>query len=199
MALPHGGWVASNIYYMGFASVVNFGGLRIGGWSGIFKQQDYMKSELKYSINNKPFSLGHHEAPPFERGQQISAYHVRAIEKFRLELLENKDLNCLDVFMTHDWPVGITKFGNEAQLLRYKKYFANDIKNNCLGNPHSRQLLPKIRPRHWFAGHLHCKFEANVVHEENGGTTEFLALHKCVHEEKWRNQMFHDVSCCAPL
>jgi lariat debranching enzyme len=45
MELPHGGWVAKNIYYMGFASVINFGGLRIGGWSGIFKQNDYSKSK----------------------------------------------------------------------------------------------------------------------------------------------------------
>lgn len=45
MELPHGGWVAKNIYYMGFASVVNFGGLRIGGWSGIFKQSDYLTSK----------------------------------------------------------------------------------------------------------------------------------------------------------
>lgn len=61
--LPYGGWVAPNIYYMGmlngnflrclfkkyilgFASVVNFGGLRIAGISGIFKGHDYLKGKF---------------------------------------------------------------------------------------------------------------------------------------------------------
>lgn len=48
MELPHGGWVAKNIYYMGFASVVNFGGIRIGGWSGIFKRHDYQMSKYLF-------------------------------------------------------------------------------------------------------------------------------------------------------
>ena len=32
--------------------------------------------------------------------------------------------NKLDVFLSHDWPQGIHKFGNKAELLRKKKYFA---------------------------------------------------------------------------
>jgi lariat debranching enzyme len=99
--------------------------------------------------------------------------------------------------MTHDWPVGITKFGNEEQLLRFKPYFKNDIAQNQLGNPHSRELVDEIRPRHWFAGHLHCKFEATVQHEVNEnceaeGQTDFLALHKCNRTKP--NKMFFDVS-----
>jgi hypothetical protein len=39
--LYYGGWVAPNIYYMGHAGVVNFGGLRIGGISGIYNSKHY--------------------------------------------------------------------------------------------------------------------------------------------------------------
>lgn len=37
----YGGWVAPNIYFLGMSGVVNFGGLRIGGLSGIWKKFDY--------------------------------------------------------------------------------------------------------------------------------------------------------------
>jgi hypothetical protein len=39
--LYYGGWVAPNIYYLGHAGVVNFGGARVGGLSGIFNQRHY--------------------------------------------------------------------------------------------------------------------------------------------------------------
>jgi predicted phosphodiesterase len=39
--LHYGGWMAPNIYYMGTAGVVRFGGIRIGGMSGIYSKYDY--------------------------------------------------------------------------------------------------------------------------------------------------------------
>jgi hypothetical protein len=36
--LYHGGWAAPNIHFLGAAGCVKFGGLRIAGLSGIYKQ-----------------------------------------------------------------------------------------------------------------------------------------------------------------
>jgi lariat debranching enzyme len=99
--------------------------------------------------------------------------------------------------MTHDWPVGITKYGDEKRLILFKPYFAEDIKNDRLGNPHSMMLVTTVRPQYWFSGHLHCRFQATVEHEiseycQAESQTNFLALHKC--NPKNMNQVFLDVS-----
>lgn len=73
--------VAPNIYYLGFAGVVNFGGVRIGGISGIYKSGDYHR--------------GHFEKPPFSDRDIRSFYHVREYEVFQLSQLTKP----LDVFL----------------------------------------------------------------------------------------------------
>ncbi|CAJ0577385.1 unnamed protein product, partial [Mesorhabditis spiculigera] len=190
LELPNGGWVAPNVYYMGFASVVKFAGLRIAGLSGIYKAQDYQK--------------GHYERPPFARGSEISAYHVRALEVFRLRQLRARDgeaaKNCIDCVVTHDWPAGITDYGNVQQLLRFKPYFEEDIKYNRLGNAATLQLLQELRPKHWFAAHLHCKFPALIPHELDGvEPTKFLALDKPIPRRHFLQILDIEVDADAPL
>ncbi|VDL64195.1 unnamed protein product [Nippostrongylus brasiliensis] len=172
--LPNGGWVAPKIYYMGFANVIRFAGLRIGGLSGIF--------------NGKEFNRGHYERPPYTiQSDVISSYHVRNIDVWRMKQLRPADddytSNPIDIMITHDWPAGIVEYGNKDQLLRVKPFFHDDIQSGKLGNPSTMQLLYDIRPRYWLAAHLHVGFAALVPHVSKDGAarsapTRFLALDK---------------------
>ena len=74
--LAYGGWIAPNIYYMGYANVVKVNGVRIGGLSGIFH---------KKSINK-----GHFEYLPYNSNTIRSAYHTRYLEVFRMMQLEEQ-------------------------------------------------------------------------------------------------------------
>ncbi|XP_034107905.1 lariat debranching enzyme [Drosophila albomicans] len=149
--LPYGGWVAPNIYYLGYAGVVNVNGIRIAGISGIYKGHDFLR--------------GHHEFPPYTEKTCRSVYHVRQLEVFRLQQLSGK----VDIFMSHDWPRGIHEYGNKAQLLRFKPHFAEDIEKGQLGSRPLEELLKTLQPTYWFAAHLHCKFAALVQHTRTAG------------------------------
>ncbi|PNF18202.1 Lariat debranching enzyme [Cryptotermes secundus] len=170
--LPYGGWVAPRIYYMGYASIVNIAGVRVGGLSGIYKGHDYLK--------------GHFEKPPYTEDTKRSVYHVRNVETFRLKQVQQP----VDIFLSHDWPRGIYNFGNVNQLLRFKPFFTDEVKCNSLGSRPCEELLYHLKPTYWFAAHLHVKFAALVPHssnneEDNQQMTKFLALDKCLPRRKF--------------
>ena len=84
--LPYGGWVAKNMYYMGYAGCCRVArpvlsdnetrvleGIRVAGWTGIYKRYDYYR--------------GRFERVPFSEDDQRSVYHVRAFEHFQLGLV----------------------------------------------------------------------------------------------------------------
>lgn len=164
--LPYGGWVAPNIYYMGYAGVVRFRGLRIGGLSGIFKSHDYKK--------------GHFEFPPYNQDTLRSVYHIRNIDVFKLKQIKMP----LDVFMTHDWPRGIYHYGNTNQLLHKKKFLRQEVESGILGSPAAAELLEHLQPSYWFSAHLHVKFAALMQHHAKNNAapkvTKFLSLDKCL-------------------
>ena len=182
--LPYGGWVAPNIYYLGYGGVINVGGLRIGGISGIYKGPDYLK--------------GRYERVPYTDSSIRSVYHVRNIEVFRMKQLDNRAP--IDIFLSHDWPRGVTKYGDAEGLCRQKKFFREEVESDTLGSRAAQELLHHIQPRFWFSGHLHVKFAAVVGHQKDSSKpidnqynskevvdvnnisrhTRFLALDKCL-------------------
>ncbi|XP_054642570.1 lariat debranching enzyme isoform X1 [Dunckerocampus dactyliophorus] len=164
--LPYGGWVAPNIYYLGYAGVVRYKGIRIGGVSGIFKSHDYRR--------------GHHEFPPYSPETLRSVYHVRNIEVFKLKQIRMP----VDIFMSHDWPRGIYHHGHTEELLRKKKFLRQEVESNSLGSPAAAELLDHLQPGYWFSAHLHVKFAALMQHPPKANTaprvTKFLSLDKCL-------------------
>lgn len=47
----------------------------------------------------------------------------------------------IDIMVSHDWPAGITEYGDVDELLKKKPFFREDIKKNALGNPATMSLL----------------------------------------------------------
>ncbi|KAG7463309.1 Lariat debranching enzyme [Solea senegalensis] len=164
--LPYGGWVAPNIYYLGYAGVVRYKGIRIGGLSGIFKSRDYRK--------------GHHEFPPYNPDTLRSVYHIRNIEVFKLKQIQMP----VDIFLSHDWPRGIYYYGSTEELLRKKRFLRQEVESNTLGSPAAEELLAHLQPSYWFSAHLHVKFAAVMQHQAKGDAaprvTKFLSLDKCL-------------------
>jgi lariat debranching enzyme len=167
--LYYGGWVAPKIYYLGAAGVIRYRGIRIGGISGIYKSHDYV--------------MGHHERAPYDSRAVKSVYHVRNVDVERMKLLAAATTttkesplvepspsqgcdgdNRIDAFVSHDWPLGIEQHGDTRGLIRKKPFFRQEIERNDLGSLPNKELLDVLKPKHWFAAHLHVKFHATVVH-----------------------------------
>lgn len=87
--------------------------------------------------------------------------------------------------MSHDWPRGVHKYGNEQQLLKFKPFFRDDIENNKLGSPSCHDLLMHMKPKYWFSAHLHCQFSAVIPHDDDSKETKFLALDKCLPKRRF--------------
>ncbi|XKL66927.1 hypothetical protein PGB90_010347 [Kerria lacca] len=169
--LPYGGWVAPKIYYIGYAGVVNVGGLRIGGISGIYKPFDYMK--------------GHFEKAPYSESAKKSVYHIRNVEVFKLKQLSDS----LDIMISHDWPRGVYNYGCTDELIKNKPFFEKEVCANNLGSKPTEELLFHLKPKYWFSAHLHTRFCATVPHNSCDNTdkrqTNFMALDKCLPRRKW--------------
>nr|CCC90495.1 conserved hypothetical protein [Trypanosoma congolense IL3000] len=214
----YGGFLAPNIYYLGHSSVVIVDGcITVAGISGIFKSHDYRRPypsrpfHMSESAKRSAYHVRRIEVEKLKafvhilqrvnnRVNQRSVEPALQTEGVSREAADMKHIpspvafpRSIDIFISHDWPAGITKYGDEEQLLRYKPYFKEDICHGALGNPHTGQLLHEAMPQYWISAHLHCRFEAAVVHDGVGNSsnltnittppmtcqqTKFLALDK---------------------
>ena len=188
-SLYYGGWVAPNIYFLGYGGVVWFGGIRIAGLSGIY--------------NGRHYRLGHYENPPYTDDALRSVYHLRETEVYRMAHI-NISAYPIDIFLSHDWPGGVWEFGDKARLLSRKSFLQEDMMSGKLGSPPLMDILRLLRPTLWFAAHLHVKYAAIVPHSSSAAaasssasmksagatvsycqpvgvsSTRFLALDKCL-------------------
>jgi len=146
----YGGWIAPNIYYLGASGVVTYKGVTIAGLSGIYKRYHYHQ--------------GHHERLPYTEDSKRSIYHIREYDVHKLSLIDPPT-----VFMSHDWPTGIHRFGDHVGLLRRKAHFREDIERGELGSRPAEELLQRLKPWYWFSAHLHVKFAAFVDHDAVAG------------------------------
>lgn len=166
----YGGFVAPNIYYLGAAGVIHFGNLTIGGLSGIYNENDYLK--------------GHFERPPFNKSTIRSVYHQRQFDAYKLYLYSKP----IDIFLSHDWPCGIYEYGDKQNLIQEKPFFRNEVSTRTLGSPALASLLTRLKPSFWFSAHLHVKFAALVPFDtdsEPKSITRFLALDKAIKGRKF--------------
>lgn len=156
--LHYGGWLAPNIYYLGAANLLRYGPLRIAGLSGIFHHGDYSKP--------------HHESLPYDRDEVRSVYHVRHSDVSKLLDVRS----AVDIGLSHDWPRRIEYHGDCEKLFAERPHFLKSARTDNLGSEPAEQVLNHLRPRFWFSGHMHVKFDATVEHSDEAKSDFFQNL-----------------------
>lgn len=66
---------------------------------------------------------GHYEKVPYNERDIRSIYHVREYDVHKLMQVEEP----IDIFLSHDWPLGITDHGNLKSLLSQKPFFKQEV------------------------------------------------------------------------
>ncbi|XWS17878.1 hypothetical protein CRYUN_Cryun33cG0106400 [Craigia yunnanensis] len=116
-------WAAPNIYFLGFAGVVKFGNIRIGGLSGIY--------------NSLQYHLGHHERPPYndstirfsrELLEARLLLTAQLLEKLKPSYWFSAHLHCkFTALVQHEEGGSVTKFLALDKFLPGRKFLQVSI------------------------------------------------------------------------
>ncbi|URE29788.1 Lariat debranching enzyme, C-terminal domain [Musa troglodytarum] len=140
-----------------------------------------MRSVSPLLLYRSTACIRHFERPPYNESDLRSVYHIREYDVMKLKHIKEP----IDIFISHDWPVGIYEYGNLKRLVQRKPHFQEEIRKRTLGSLPAAELLNQLKPHYWFSGHLHCNFAAVIQHRDNGSITKFLALDKCLPGRKF--------------
>ena len=78
----------------------------------------------------------------------------------------------VDIGISHDWPRGVEWQGDWKTLFRMRDLFEADARAGTFWRSAARYLMDRLRPPHWFAAHLHCKFAAVVDYRKEAVGSE---------------------------
>jgi hypothetical protein len=170
--IPFGGFIAENIFYLGRAGIVDYKGIRICGYTGVFSPTNY----------NKPFPSDFRSP-----GNRKSGMHVREISQFQIFLYsafeEAGSSKNPDFLMMHDWPRDIKDLLPNKPLPNQTIKFVVTRCASKSGIPFGGLIMKSINPKYTTAAHHHIKFEFSV---KGAKDSDFVALSRPdIHKEGW--------------
>ena len=158
----YGGWVASNIYYLGRSGVINVKGIRIAGVSGIFNQYDYFRGNFEKNDDDI-------------KCDKKTIFHLREFEIAKMSHMKNK----IDIFMTHDWPTNLIKEEDKEKIYKQYPHNKQGIIDGTIGSFPGEFILRYLKPNFFICGHMHYYY-SNIIND-----TEIFAFDKCVDKRKY--------------
>lgn len=146
--MPDGGDAIDNCVYVGRAGLVEVGGLRIAGLSGIFDSDAFERPR-----------------PSVEEFGKVSR---KAFTYFRKGDVDRAaGFGSADVLLVHEWPEGVIDPADSREFERQRRSLSYDV----VGNEYARLLMEVLEPRLVLCGHMHKRYRNRVRLESVGSST----------------------------
>ncbi len=145
--IPEGAAVARDCHYLGRVGMVELGGLRVAGLSGIYREE---------SFASRP-SIG-------EIGVRSNKEYIGFTEAEIARLL---DLGRVDVLLLHEWPSGIIAEGDASTFEERRR----SMRFDGIGNEHVRMAIDLLEPSLVLCGHMHMAYRSTILHPSGRRTS----------------------------